>query len=217
MRVAVFGASGKVGLFVTNKLLIEGHDVIVFTHKSSPFKESKRLKIIHGDIHNFDEVRQAVRGSQAVVSALGSWGTKSKDIVSSGIENIITAMSENNIKRVVSLTGSDALASSDHSSILGRLLRFIIIISPARKILFDGEKHIKLLEKSELDWTVLRSPVMNNKGNLNNFVVSKLKPKLWQTINRESVANALVELIEDNDYYQQAPYIKRVNSHHENN
>lgn len=209
MRVTVFGASGKVGQFVTQRLLRDGHEVVVFVHKSPAVKETSRLTIIRGDIHNIDEVRQAVKDSNAVVSTLGSWGTHSQDIVSSGIENILTAMSESKTKRVVSLTGSDAVAESDTLSILDRLVHFCINLSPVHKILADGEKHIKRLENSESDWTVLRSPVMNNWGDRDRFSVSNVKPKPWETINRQSVANALVDLIDDKHYYYQAPYIKR--------
>lgn len=209
MRVTVFGASGKTGRHVVKRLLGDGHEVVAFIHKSSPFKDDEHLVLIQGDIHDIGNVRQAVKDSEAVISALGSWGTKSKDIVSSGTENIIAAMSERGTKRIVSLTGSDAAASGDRSNILGRMLHFLIKLSPAHKILADGEKHIKLLENSELDWTVLRSPVMNNKGDVGDFTVSTIKPGLWQTVNRQSVANALVDLLEGENYHKQAPYIKR--------
>ncbi len=209
MIITVFGASGKVGRLVTKKLLDDKHTVVVFVHRSSPFKETNHLVVIRGDIHNVDDVHKAIKGSDAVISTLGSWGTKPKDIVSSGIANILKSASENKIKRIVSLTGSDAIASGDRSSLFGNLLHFFIKISPARKILADGEKHIKLLEESELDWTVLRSPVMNNKGNPNDFILSEVKPKFWQTINRQAVANAIVGLVENEGYHHQAPYIKR--------
>ena len=209
MRVAVFGASGKVGRRVTEQLLNDGHEVTAFVHRSSPFMDKSHLSIISGDVHKIDDVKRAVKGADAVICALGSWGTKSKDIVASGTENIIAAALENKTKRVITLTGSDATARGDSLSFFNRLIHFFIKLSPARKILSDGERHITLLENSGLDWTALRSPVMNNRGDAGSFVVTESKPKFWQTINRQSVAEAMVNLLEEKQFYKQAPYIKR--------
>ncbi|MBP7767295.1 NAD(P)H-binding protein [Candidatus Saccharibacteria bacterium] len=78
-----------------------------------------------------------------------------------------------------------------------------------KKILEDGEKHIKLLKNSDLDWTVLRSPIMNDQGNPENYGFSGKKTMPWSTINRESVAICLVELVREQGYTNQLPYIKR--------
>ncbi len=208
MVVTVFGASGKVGRLVVEKLLSGGHEVIAFTHSSS-LTEAANLKIVQGDIHNEQDVKKAIGGSDLVISALGSWGTKEKNIVSSGMSNIIEAMNESKIKRLISLTGSDAETSDDQVTFTSRLMHKLISLSPARKILSDGEKHIKLLESSPLDWTVLRSPVMNNRGKPNHYRVSMSKPRIHDTINRQSVAQAMIDLIDNKQYYRKAPYITR--------
>ncbi|HET8992081.1 MAG TPA: NAD(P)-binding oxidoreductase [Candidatus Saccharimonadales bacterium] len=208
MQVTVFGASGKVGQKVVQKLLSNGYDVVAFTHNSA-VAEADRLTIAHGDIHSLRDVIEAVKGSEVVISAVGSWGTKEKDIVSKGIDNIISAMITNKTRRVISLTGSDAIDSSDKHSSLSSLMHALINLSPARKILQDGEKHIELLKNSNLDWTVLRSPVMTNSGDSGKYELVLRRPKPWATINRQSVAEAMVSLIDDRSYYKKAPFIQR--------
>lgn len=205
----MFGASGKVGRLVVRELLREGWEVTAFVHRSSPFTETKRLRVAKGDIHSAEDVRHAIEGSQVVISALGSWGTKSKDIVSSGMENIIAAMSESGIKRVVSLTGADALVPGEYPGIASGALRPFIKISPARDILADGERHIRLLDESRLDWTVIRSPIMNGRGDPHEYSVGNTKPKPWATINRQSVAIAMAKAIDDRALYRKAPFIIR--------
>lgn len=209
MRVTIFGASGKVGQLVTEKLLDAGYEVVAFVHNSSPFPKTSGLVIVQGDIHNLEDVIHAVKGSQIIISTLGSWGTKTKDIVSNGMKNIIEAMSKSHVIRVVSLTGSDAIASSDKPTIVDRVIHSFLKFSPARNILSDGEDHIRVLENSGTQWTVLRSPIMNTRGDAERSIITMQKPKPWETVNRQSVADAIVHLMHDKNFYKQAPFIRR--------
>lgn len=212
MRVTVFGASGKVGRLVVRQLLDDGWEVAAFIHNASPFPKTKHLRLVRGDIHDPEDVKRAISDSEVVISALGSWGTKQKDIVSSGIKHIIAAMEKQGTKRVISLTGSDASAPQDKSSPVQRISHFLIKLTPARRILEDGERHIALLQASRLNWTVVRSPIMNTRGNPASYSLGSTKPKPWATIHRQSVAQAMVAVIDDLQYSKQAPYLKRTRS-----
>ena len=84
-----------------------------------------------------------------------------------------------------------------------------IKLGPPRKILADGEKHIRLLEESGLDWTVVRSPIMNERGDAMGFKLTDKRPAPWATVNRRSVAAGMLRLVEDRKYSRQAPFITR--------
>jgi putative NADH-flavin reductase len=210
MRITIFGASGKVGRLVVRSALDAGHDVTAFVHHDPKFAEHIRLKVMRGDIHDSTDVAKAVKGANIVISALGSWGTRSKDIVSSGMANIIPAMEAGGAARIISLTGADARAEGDRLGLIHRFTHVAIKVTPPRKILADGERHIWLLERSGLDWTVIRSPIMNEKGDAKAFSLSADRPAPWATINRRSVALAMLNLIDDNSHSRQAPFITRV-------
>jgi putative NADH-flavin reductase len=208
MKIVVFGANGRVGSLVVAEALSRGYRVKAFVHSGSQFKDDPKLEIIKGDIYNKSDVAKAVEGAGAVISALGSWGTPKKDILTAGMKNIIPAMQQNKIKRIVSLTGSDASSPADTENLLHRVSHLALsIVAP--KILKDGENHIGLLNQSGLDWTVVRSPVMNGKGNAARFELTSNRPKPWATVNRKSVVLAMVDLVEFCQHSQQAPYISR--------
>jgi putative NADH-flavin reductase len=209
MKIVVFGASGKVGRLVVKGLLEEGHTVTVFIHKKSPFKASRKLIIVKGDIHNRAHVYRAVKKNSIVVSTLGSWGNKDRDIVSSGTKNFISTMNQEGIKRIVTLTGSDAIVSNDKFTFMQRITRPLILTSPAKKILADAERHLALLENSDLDWTTLRSPVMT-RGDEDEYKLTDKRPSVFSNVSRKSVAKAMISLIDDEDYIGKAPYIARV-------
>lgn len=207
MTITVFGSSGKVGRLVVAEALRRGYTVRAFTHHNNPFSDNLQLHVISGDIYNPDDVRHALKGSDAVISALGSWGSKHKDVVSKGIENIITAMNAEGLTRVVSLTGADAFDAGEKPSLV-RSLSHSFGQLVAGKILRDGETHIRLLRESTLDWTVLRSPVMTNRSRI--FYKLSMQPlKPWDTMPRIAIAKAMVDQTDGSTYSRSAPFIHR--------
>ncbi len=209
MKIVVFGASGKVGRLVVDELLAKDYQVTAFIYGESPFKESNNLKVVTGNVKSLDDVQSAIDGQDVVVSTLGSWGTKSKDILSKGIVNIISGMKKENITRVVSLTGSDAFIPGEKPKYIRNISHALLSVV-AKKIMDDGEIHIEKLLESELDWTVVRSPLMSDNGsekyNLND---SPCLP--WETINRLSVARSMVKILEEDLFFRESPFIHRKN------
>lgn len=208
MQITVFGAAGKVGRQVVTVALARGHKVVGFVHNSSGLPKNKNLRIVNGDVYNPEAVEEAIKGSDAVISALGSWGTPKKDIVKSGIKNIIPAMEKNKVSRIVSLTGHGANAPGDEFDLLHIISRWMLVIL-APKILHDGEDHIEQLAASKLDWTVIRSSLMEEHGNPNRFTITLKRPLPLAMIHRHAVATCLVDLAESTDFNKQAPFILR--------
>lgn len=207
MIIVVFGANGKVGRKIVGKLLADGHTVRAFIHHHSGLTPHKKLKLIKGDIHLLNDVERAINGSDAVISALGSWGTKTKDIVASGTANIIPAMEKHGVKRIVTLTGAGAQDIFDQPGLIDKISRPLLFLV-AGKILRDGERHIALLRASQLDWTVVRSPAMLENGK-SRYKLSNKAPFPWETIVRRDVALAMAGLATSNSKYRSAPFIKK--------
>lgn len=206
MQITVFGASGKVGRLVVAELLAQGHQVIAFVHNDVDFASDQHLKLIKGDIHQSSDVSQAIQGSQLVISTLGSWHTKSKDILSSAMAVLVPAMEQQGIKRIITLTGADARASGDNPNWLAKLLRPLFKIV-AGKILLDGENHIKTLEASSLDYTVVRAPVMRNFGRNTKFRLNHQPTNIWHTVQRQKVAAAISSLVQDQSFNRSCPFV----------
>ena len=76
MRITVFGASGRAGQGVVALALRKGYEVTAFVHQQNPFKEHACLTVVQGDINDRAAIIAAVSESDAVISTLGSWGTK---------------------------------------------------------------------------------------------------------------------------------------------
>lgn len=207
MNILIFGANGKVGSLVTQQCLDSGHTVTAFIHGNNQFDANPNLAVVQGDVYDPVVITKTVPGHDVVISCLGSWGTPNKDILSKGMLNIIPAMQSAGVRRIVSLTGADANAPGDQNNLLRRINHWVLS-KLASKILKDGEDHIRLLSESNLDWTVVRSPVMNNRGSANYYLGDR-RPMPWQTINRGAVAAAVYAAATSDKFIQSAPYITR--------
>lgn len=204
-QVTVFGANGRVGRRVVAEALRRGYEVVAFVHSKTDLVPSEQLRIVRGDIYNSDDVDRALVGSTAVISALGSWGTSRKDILTVGMTHVLPAMQRQGVSTIVSLTGADARAPGDTLGVIHRLMHaFLMGVAP--KIMVDGEQHIALLAESGLDWTVFRSPVMHA-GKSGRYALTQKRPLPWQTIAYDSVALAMVNSLQDRTWSKAAPYI----------
>lgn len=207
MKITVFGASGKVGRIVVKKLVSNGHTVTVFVHRHSPFEPSEHIKIIKSDVHNAAFVEAAVRGADAVICTLGSWGTPTKDILSAAMRFAIPAMQNEGVKRIITLTGSAALLPTETAHGSEKMSRRLFS-KIAGDVLRDGETHLSLLCQSGLDWTAIRSPAMR-RGTKISYKLTDKAPLPLAFITRTAVAQAIVDQLERQEYIGQAPHIRQ--------
>ena len=205
MIVTVFGASGKVGRLVVGEALARGHTVRAFVHRTNGLAPHPLLTIEQGDIYDVSAVSQAVHGSEAVISTLGSWGSRNKDVVSTAIRHIIPAMNAAGIDRIISLTGADSYDVTDTLTFSRRCWHSFARLV-AGKILADGEEHIRLLRASALDWTVIRSPAMTNSARI--FYTLSMRPVVvWKAVPRRAISKAIVDQLDGASYSNASPFI----------
>lgn len=205
-QVTVFGATGNVGRMVVDALLKSNYTVVAFVRGTSDFPTHPELTIVQGDIYEPLTVARALEGSTVAISTLGSWGTPRKDILTTGMTAIIPVMHKAGIRRIISLTGADARATGDKLGGIHKLMHAALLVM-APKIVRDGEQHIALLEKSGLDWTVIRSPVMSGASSVGRGILSAYRPLPWQRISRRFVVRAIVASIDEPEWIKKAPYL----------
>lgn len=190
---------------MVEEALRRGHTVVAFVHRHTLFSPSGKLIICRGDIYNAADVAHALRGSNAVVSCLGSWRTPKRNVLSSAMHRLIPAMREQNISRIVTLTGIGVQA---HPTRLYQLALRVLGPLPAGKVFQDAQEHLNMLQQSGLDWTTICSPIMNNVGGP-EYTLSLKTGSPLATIPRSAVAAALLDQIDAAEYLHQAPIIHR--------
>src|SRR5690554_411640 len=102
MKIIVFGATGSVGNYIIEQALEQDYKVTAFSRSASKLKPNSNLEIIEGDVLNYESVKKAVPNHDAALIALGA-GSKGT-IRSKGTKNIIRAMEEVDIRRLICLS-----------------------------------------------------------------------------------------------------------------
>ncbi len=206
-KITVFGANGNVGKAVVGHALADGLEVIALVHNHNNLPHHENLTVIKGDIYDKNDIERALAGSDAVISALSSWHSPDKNVLATAMENIIPLMHHHKLRRIISLTGAEARTEGDDVTAIHRIAHFGARII-AGKVLRDGERHIELLAASDLDWLVVRSPIMKAGNDKQQYRLTDKRPLPWMVVNRHAVARAMVNGMNDWTNSQKAVFIR---------
>jgi len=207
MKICIFGADGRTGVEVLQYARNKGYEIVAFVYNEKSLKfTNDDIEIIKGDVLDYEQVLRACSGVDAVVSALGHIKGSDPWMQTKGITNIVRAMKENNTRRIISLTGTGVRVPEDAPSFIDRILNFTIkIIDPER--IKDGIAHAKVLQDSDLDWTIVRVLKLSNSPKINQkYMLTTGGPAELHT-SRKKVAQVLVDLIEDKNYIRKMPVV----------
>lgn len=151
MNILLLGMTGRVGSEVVKLALKEQHQVTALVRTPEKITiNDDNLSIIKGDVTIKEDLERAMKGADAVISALNTDGT---DTLTKSMPLIIDAMNAESIKRIVTIGTAGILQSRVEPDVL----RYQSSESQ-RKLTRAAEEHHKtylLLEESDLDWTVV--------------------------------------------------------------
>lgn len=203
MKVLILGANGKVGSMVARRLLRRGHSIVAGVHKNKT-NVPRGAEIIALDITDQSSVERALSGCDAVVCALSSWHAPHHDVLGKAMRIVIPAMDKAGVRRIVSISGDVARVSGEKPGVAARFFH-ALAFGFVRKVVRDSEDHIKQLQKSNLDWTVLRPGVMTRSDRADYRLLARHPRSPF--ISRRAVAEAIVDQLEEPTYVRQSPFI----------
>jgi putative NADH-flavin reductase len=207
MQLTVFGATGKTGLAIVQQALAAGHTVTAFVRDPSRFAiTDSRIRVCQGDIGDLASVRSALQHpADAVVSALGVFHREPKTVLSEGTANIISAMKECGLRRLVVVSSLGAGDSRGQGNFLARCIQRFIL----GHVLDDKTRQEQLIRESGLDWTVVRPPQLTDRQAICAAPVLWQGPApegvrlSWQT-SRATIASLLLLLVTEGSHSGQA-------------
>lgn len=203
MRILVFGATGSVGSVIIEQALEQDHQVTAFSRSASKLEASPDLRIAEGDVLNYESVEKAVPNHDAVLIALGAG---SKGIIrSKGTKNIIRAMEQVDIRRLICLSTLGSGDSWERLTFFWKYIMFGIIL---RKAYADHQRQEQYIKDSNLDWTVVRAGAFTDgklTGEYKHGLLRNDNPKF--KISRADVADFMLRQLQDNTYLHRTPGI----------
>ena len=161
MRLLIIGATGGTGRELVRQALESGHEVTAFVRTPARLRVAhERLTVVQGDVLDRASVEAAVRGHDAILSALGHkrWFYPTR-ILSAGTANVLGAMEASGIRRFVCET-SLGLGESRGRMGLYYTLFVIPVILPF--YYWDKRRQERLIRESRLDWVIVRPGALTN-------------------------------------------------------
>lgn len=158
MKLAVFGATGRIGEHVVRQALDAGHRVTAVVRGSS------RLALQHPGL---DVVRvptltdpqpiwPALVGNDAALSGVGPRSRKDVTVASTATRGILAALMEAGVPHLVAV--SAAPVGPTPPDLLNRYLLFPLIRALLKDIYADAAEMERQIMGSGLHWTIVRPP-----------------------------------------------------------
>jgi putative NADH-flavin reductase len=219
MRVVIFGPTGGTGRRVMERAIAEGHEVTAFLRNPSRMSaRHQRLKIVVGDAFDPGQVREGVAGNEAVISVLGSRRPSNPlhprrpgdphGVASAGSANIIAAMKEHGVRRLVCQTAWGVGESKQDPGFAGAFFMKVLVPPLLRDEYADKEAQEKIVRQSDLEWTIVRPMILTNGPWTNDYRAGKdLKPGRRPYISRADVAGFLMRQLADDTFVRSTPAI----------
>lgn len=204
MKVIVFGATGKIGRVATQQLLEDGHDVTAFARDTSKFGSSRPgLSAFSGDVFSFEAVSEAVKGHDAVLIVLGAGTQRNSTVRSAGTLNIIRAMQQHGVQRLICQSTLGAHESWGNLNFFWKRIMFGAVLRPVFK---DHELQESMVRASGLRWTIVRPSAFDESPATGRFVedVPASARRLALKIPLADLAGFLSRQVSDTRYLHRA-------------
>jgi len=210
MKIALFGASGGTGTLLTNRCLAAGHQVTALLRSPDTFPLRNKVDVVYGDACDPHAVLETIKGSDAVLSALGARSLGKEDVLERGVPNIITAMQQTGVRRIIVLGSAGALTDSLKKQPFYR--RWIV-----QKILYNTLlkwpvasqiSQYAALSATDLDWTMVMPPMLRNSNSRGHYRIDgEALPRNGSSISREDVADFMMQQLTDPQWIRKGVYI----------
>lgn len=199
MRITVFGATGGSGGHFVRQALDDGHEIVAVVRDPSRFTPppGTPCRVVVAQLADPVAVAAAVKGSDAVVSALGPRPGDKAGICSAGVSAIIRAMDETGVRRLIVLSASGAFVDDGDNAVTRWLAKPLLGL-----VLRDAFRDVRVMEgqvrASGLDWTIMRPPRLSNRehtGRYRTAVDRNVRGGLG--LSRADVADAIRQALRD--------------------
>ena len=209
MKILVLGATGRTGKFILEEALKKGHKISAIARDPKKL-ENFEIDITVGTPYDYETMETAIAGCDAVINTLNvsrksdsPWAPLAapKDMISKSASNAIKAMEKTGIKRFVALSTIGAGRSWRTSP---AVLRLFVSISNLKHAFQDHGRQEELLEKSLIDYTICRAPMLTADINSSGAAatIEGEKPKSMK-LSRNSAAEFFIRIIENKEFIRQ--------------
>lgn len=205
-RVLVIGATGGTGRELVSQALARGLEVTALVRESAQLQLTHPLlKIVRADVLDAESVDAAVRGQDAVLSALGHRRLfVPSRVQSEGTRNVLRAMEAQGVKRFVCET---SLGLGNSVGRMGLLSTFFVLPVILPIYFWDKSRQEQVIAASALEWVIVRPGVLTKGAKRGVYQHGfDAGSYVWtKRIGRADVADFMLNQLTNDAYLQTAP------------
>jgi len=205
-KVLVLGGTRGIGQQVVAQALQAGHEVTAFSRTADKIPvQDDRLHLVVGTVTDGSRLSEAIRGHDAVISALGQgMSLKADSLIQRSVPVIVSAMQAQRVRRLIFTSSLGVGDSVRDAPLFSRMMmRFLLKDIYADKI--AGEA---LIRRSDLDWTLVQPPQLTNGPLTRKYRVGEhLELRGIPRISRADVAHFILSQLDDATYVRKAALI----------
>ncbi len=207
MKLLVLGATGGTGKAIVHAALAAGHEVTILVRTPEKAQDLKGARVITGNALDPRAVAEALTGSDAVISALGTPVSPFREVtlLSSATRILVDEMRRQGVSRLLAITGMGAGDSAGHGGfVFDRVFKPLML----RKVYQDKDRQEAIIRASGLDWTIVRPSVLNDKPAKGGVrAMTDLADFHGGTISRADVAGFILGELDARRWDKAAPLI----------
>ena len=206
-KILVLGATGGTGRLIVREALARGYEVTALVRSPDKARDLQGAHLIVGDARDETALRIALKGQDAVISALGTPASPFREVtlLSTVTRSLVGAMKAEHVSRLVAITGMGAGDSAGHGGFLFDRLIFPLLL---RKVYVDKNRQEAIIRDSGLDWVVVRPSVLNDKpGGHALRALTDLAGFHGGTISRADVTRFVVDQVGEDTWLHRSPLI----------
>jgi putative NADH-flavin reductase len=207
MKIVVFGASRGVGLKVVEQALEAGHMVTAIVRSPEKFGlKHANLIIFNGDSMDAAAVENAIAGQEAVISALGPTRPPVPHMMEISAKNIVTGMKKHGVRRLVSTTGAGVRQPEDKPKFIDHFIGFLLNLL-AKDVVLDSAENVKVIQASDLEWTVVRYPRLMDGTHTGKYRVGFVGPESGTQLSRADGADFVLKELTEQKWLKKLPLV----------
>lgn len=206
-KILVIGATGGTGRLIVSQAIARGYAITALVRSPDKARDLKGAKLIVGDARDETVLREALKGQDAVISALGTPASPFKEVtlLSTVTRAVVSAMQAEHVSRLICITGIGAGDSAGHGGFLFDKLVMPLVL---RNVYADKNRQEAIVRQSGLDWALVRPSVLNDKPGRGTIrALADLSGIHGGTISRTDVASFVLDQVQDDTWLHRSPLI----------
>jgi uncharacterized protein YbjT (DUF2867 family) len=207
MKILVLGATGATGKLIVGMAIAKGYEVVALVRSKAKAADLVGVELIEGDARDPAALARAIAGCDAVVSSLGTAMSPFREVtlLSTATRALVGVMEQQNVRRLVCITGLGAGDSRGHGGFFFDRLFLPVML---RKVYQDKDRQEDVIRASKLEWTIVRPTVLNDKPARGGVkALTDLSGVHGGTIARADVTEFVVQQLVAEAWLRKAPLI----------